>query len=144
MRIPGRRVNRLSGKILFYLFAFALFFQAPQVQAANTLIEVFFLPHRPALAVVSEIEKVAAEFNNMAIKKYSFKDPDVGKLLEKYHLTGHMPVAIFINGRNSFTVNGQKLSLRNFPKGNAFVPMFAGEWDYSDLRMILQKASGAM
>ena len=134
--------KKSSSKTLAYLLAITLFFQAGQALAADTLIDIFFLPHRPALAVVSEVEKVAAEFNNIVIKKYSFEDPATKKLLKEYNLTGHMPVAIFINGQNTFTVKGKKISLRNFTKGNAFVPMFAGEWDYADLRIILQEISG--
>ena len=142
MMIPARHHKRLSGKILFYLMALTLFFQAGQVRAADTLVDIFFLPHRPAQAVVSEVEKVVAEFPNVVIQKYSFEDPGTDKLLKKYNLTGHMPVAIFVNGQNSFTVNGKKISLRNFPKGDAFVPMFAGEWGYDDLRFILQEVRG--
>jgi hypothetical protein len=128
--------------VMMFSFVAPLALQSPSACAADILMEIFYLPHRPAQAVVSEVEKVAAEFKNIAINKYSFEDPATEKLLKKYNLTDHMPVAIFINGQNSFTVNGQKISLRNFTKGNAFVPMFAGEWDYADLRVILQEISG--
>jgi hypothetical protein len=133
----------LLGTTLLCLLVITLFFQVTQVQAADTLIDIFFLPHQPALAIVSEVEKVAAEFDSIVIKKYSFEDPATAKLLKEYNLTDHTPVAIFINGQNTFTVEGKKISLRNFTKGNAFVPMFAGEWDYSDLRFILQEINGA-
>jgi hypothetical protein len=125
-----------------FSFVTPLALQAPAAYAAEIQMEIFYLPHGPAQAVVSEVEKVAAEFKNIVIKKYSFEDPATEKLQKIYNLTGHMPVAIFINAQNSFTVKGQKISLQNFPKGNAFVPMFAGEWDYADLRVILQKVSG--
>ncbi len=145
MRIlPKHPQGRLMANGLACFFVFALFFHAGQAMAGNTtIIEIFFLPHRPALEVVSEVEKVAAEFENMVIKKYNFNDPAAKTLLKKYYLTGHIPVAIFINGQNTFTVKGKKISLRNFTRGNAFVPTFAGEWDYDDLRVILQKISGA-
>ncbi len=145
MMIPTKlRNRRLLHQTLMYLVAFTVFFQAGQALAADTLIDIFFLPHRPALAVVSEVEKISAEFPDTTIQKYSFENPDNKELLKKYNLTGHMPVAIFINGKNSFTVNGEKKSLRNFPKGNTFVPLFAGEWDYDDLRSILREISGGM
>ena len=113
-----------------------------KAHGADIRMEIFYLPHRPALAVVSEVENIAAEFNNIDLRKYSFEDPGTEKIVKKYDLTGHMPVAIFINGRDSFTVNGQDIVLRNFPRGNAFVPTFAGAWDYEDLRVILQGMSG--
>jgi hypothetical protein len=136
-----RRRLQYTLMLLALVTAF-LAFIAPAASGADLQMEIFYLPHRPALAVVSEVEKVAAEFKNMVITEYSFDDPDVAKLLKKYNLTHHMPVAIFINGRNSFSVNGQEITLRNFPKGNPFVPMFAGAWDYADLRSILQEISG--
>ena len=128
--------------LLFSLVTAFMALIAHSACGADIQMEIFFLPHPPAMAVVDEVEKVAAEFDNIVITRYSFDDPSSEKLLKKYDLKGHMPVAIFINGQNSFTVNGQKISLRNFPKGNAFVPMFKGEWDYADLRIILQQISG--
>jgi len=111
-------------------------------RGADIEMEIFYLPHRPAEAVVAKVEQVAAEFNNVNLKKFSFADPGAEKLLKKYNLRDHMPVAIFINGKNNFIVNGNRMNLRNFPKGDPFVPMFAGEWDYKDLRLILTEISG--
>ena len=115
--------------------------QAESAWAGDILMEIFFLPHRPAMAVVDEVEKVAAEFAGVVVRTYSFDDPSSGKLVEKYDLAGHMPVAIFIDGKNRFRLAEHTVSLRNFPKGNDFVPMFAGEWDYDDLRAILREKS---
>jgi len=142
--IKTTKINRKRPfiKICTFLLAFAMFFQTGMALASDTLIDIFFLPHRPALKVVSEVEKVIAEFSNIETKKYSFEDPAAKELLKKYKLNGHMPVAIFINGQNTFLIKGKKISLNNFPKGNAFVPMFAGEWDYEDLQGILQRIDG--
>lgn len=119
-----------------------LFFHAAPARAGAIEVEIFYLPHRPAMVVIDKVEQVAAEFVNVTVKKYSFEDPGAKKLLKKYKLTDHMPVAVFINGKDSFTVGGRSLRLRNFPKGDAFVPMFAGEWDYADLRVILAGLNG--
>ncbi len=129
-------------KITTFLLVFAIFFQTGQTLASDTLIDIFFLPHRPALEVVNEVEKVMAQFSNIEIKKYSFEDPAAKSLVKKYKLKGHTPVAIFINGQNTFVVKGGKISLKNFPKGNSFVPMFAGKWNYEDLQSILQRITG--
>lgn len=135
--------RKLQYTIMLFSFVAAIFvFRTQPVCASDIQMEIFYLPHRPALAVVSKVEKVAADFDNIVIKKYNFEDPDTDNLLKKYNLSGHMPVAIFINGQNNFTVKGQEISLRNFPKGDAFVPMFAGSWDYTDLRIILEGMNG--
>jgi len=137
-------MNKMIGRIagLAALPGLFLFLQVAPSRAGTVEMEIFFLPHRPAIAVVEKVEQVAAEFNNITIKKFSFQDPGAKKLLEKYGITEHMPVAVFINGKNSFTVNGRSLRFRNFPKGDAFVPTFAGEWDYSDLRTVLTEVAG--
>ena len=129
--------------LIKFMFA-AVFLALPLGTAfgADIQMEIFYLPHRPAMEVVGKIENIAAEFSSVVFKKYSFDDPAAEKFLKKYGLRDHMPVAIFINGKISFTVNGQKIRLQNFPKGDAFVPMFAGEWDYADLRALLQEMSG--
>lgn len=116
--------------------------QTVPARAADIEMEIFYLPHRPALNVVDKVEKQAAEFANVTLHKYNFQDPANKKLLEKYGLKEHMPVAIFINGKDHFTVNGNVVKLRNFPKGDSFVPTFSGQWDYPDLRAILNSLSG--
>ncbi|MBI5556109.1 MAG: hypothetical protein HY885_00565 [Deltaproteobacteria bacterium] len=128
---------------LLALFGLFIFFQTRPAQAAAIEIEIFYLPHPPAMAVVDKVEQVAGEFAKATINKYSFEDPKSRKMMEKYHLTDHMPVAVFINGKDSFTLDGRTVKLRNFPKGDPFVPMFAGEWDYADLRVILAGLAGA-
>lgn len=127
---------------LIALLGLVLFFQAAPARAAAIELEIFYLPHRPAMVVVDKVERIAAEFKNVVVRKYSFEDRDAARLLKKYQVTDHMPVAVFINGRNSYTVDGRVLRLRNFPKGDSFVPMFAGEWDYADLRAILAGLTG--
>lgn len=116
--------------------------QTASVQAGALVMEIFYLPHRPAVAVVDKVEEVASEFENVNVRKYDFEDPGTKKMLKKYGIAGHMPVAIFIDGQDSFTVGGRNVKLRNFPKGNAFVPTFAGEWEYDDLRSILTEMAG--
>jgi len=135
-----KTIQHILIKFLFAAIVLAL--SVGSASGADIQMEVFYLTHRPALEVVRKVENVATEFSNVVLKKYSFDDPAAEKLLKQYDLREHMPVAILINGENSFTVKEQKIRLRNFPKGDAFVPMFAGEWDYADLRAILQEMSG--
>ncbi|MCF8062834.1 MAG: hypothetical protein K9M82_09980 [Deltaproteobacteria bacterium] len=114
--------------------------QAAQAKTRTVLVEVFYLPHRPAEAVVMDIERLVAKFPGVEMKKFSFEDPANGKLLKKYGLTAHMPVVVFIDGKNEFTISGRSFHLKNFPKGNAFVPMFEGSWTYEDIEAILKSA----
>lgn len=129
--------------LLAVLLALVFFIQVAPARAGAVELEIIYLPHRPAMVVVDKVEQIAAGYKDVVVKKYSFESSDTEKILKKYKITDHMPVAIFINGQDSFTVDGRTLRLRNFPKGDAFVPMFAGEWDYGDLQAILADLAGA-
>ena len=140
-------INRIAGSAAKLTAALALVLIALAFTAApstaedqSVLVEIFYLPHRPAEAVVSDVEDIAARLGGVTVRKYSFEDPKSRKQLEKYGLREHMPVAIFINGRNEFTVGGRGISLRNFPKGNSFAPMFEGVWTYGDIESIVSSA----
>jgi len=105
--------------------------------AKENLIEIFYLPHPPALAVVNKVEPIIAEFPGFEVIKYNFDDPTSKDKVAKYNLVNHYPVAIFIGGENSFTIDGKTVSLLNFPQGDAFVPSYEGGWTYEDLKRIL-------
>jgi hypothetical protein len=131
---------RLAAIALSVLIALAFASGPSSAGDAPVLVEIFYLPHRPAEAVVRDVEGVASRFKGVTVRKYSFEDPGSRKLLEKYGLRDHTPIAIFINGKNEFTVGGMSISLRNFPRGNSFVPMFEGGWTYGDNEGILSSA----
>lgn len=100
-------------------------------------VEVFFLPHPPAVKVVENVEQIAAQFNNVTLTRHSFDDAASQPLVQKYGITGHLPVAIFIDGKDQYMLAGRRVTFRNFPKSDSFVPTFAGEWDYPDLKLVL-------
>ncbi len=102
-------------------------------------MELFFLPHRPAVKVADEVEKIASGFKEVDVTRYSFDDEASHELVQKYAITGHLPVAIFIDGKNQFMVNGAPMNFQNFPKSEPFIPTFGGEWDYADLKAILSE-----
>ena len=101
------------------------------------LIEIFFLPHPPAKAIVQKVEPIIAKFPGYTVKKYDFEDPANKQKIANYNLMNHTPITIFIGGKNSFTVEGKTVTLINFPKGDAFIPSLEGQWSYEDLEKIL-------
>ena len=135
----SRRVPVLP--ILVALFGL-LVFQAGPARTAEIDLEIFYLPHRPAMEVVEKVERIAAEFTGVTIRKYDFEDPESRKAIDSHNITEHMPIAMFVNGRDEFQIENRTVLLRNFPKGDSFVPMYAGEWDYDDLRSILTGLAG--
>ncbi len=106
--------------------------------ADSRLVEIFYLPHAPTEAIVKKVESVIAGFPQFQIKEYSFDDPQSNVLVEKYGLKDHMPVAIFVGGKNEFDIDSKKIIFKNFPQGDSFVPGFEGNWNYDDLKQVLE------
>jgi len=128
--------------IIFSFLAVAAFSFAVMGSAYSAVIEIFYLPHPPAEAVVRDVDAVIKGFKGVEVKKYSFEDPGSRKPIAKYNIKEHSPVMIFVNGKNQFSLGKRQVALKNFPKGNAFVPMFEGNWSYEDLKQILKSAAG--
>ena len=111
---------------------------ATSYQVTPQTVEIFYLPHPPAVAIVKKVEPIIAEFPKFQVKEFSFDDPGAKSVIEKYNLTEHMPIVIFIGGKDTFTVGDKSIELKNFPKGDAFAPSFEGGWSYEDLRAVLK------
>jgi hypothetical protein len=122
--------------ITLLISLFAVMGLTPAI-ATSDVVEIFYLPHPPAEAVVKDVEAVLKKYSQFKVDKYSFEDPKGREPVLKYKLREHMPVVIFINGKNEFILGNKKVIFKNFPKGNAFVPMFEGNWSYQDLDSIL-------
>jgi hypothetical protein len=121
--------------VLMAIFAVA---GLPGIAAAANVVEIFYLPHPPAEAVVRDVEDILRRYGQFTVNKYSFEDPQSRQLVSQHNLREHVPVVIFINGKNEFVIKGRKVIFKNFPKGNAFVPMFEGNWSYKEFEGILQ------
>ena len=108
----------------------------PQKVAEN-LVEVFYLPHPPIDPIREKIKNILEKFSNYKLKEYDFYDDNNKQKIENYNLVGHIPVAIFIGGVDTFLIDGEEITFKNFPKGDAFVPTLEGSWSYDDLEKVL-------
>ncbi len=109
--------------------------------AASNTVEIFYLPHPPAEAVVKDVEKILKKYSGFKVVKYNFEDPNSRSQMKKYNIINHTPISIFINGKNEFMIGSRKVVFENFQKGNNFAPMFKGDWSYQDLENVLQAVS---
>jgi hypothetical protein len=111
--------------------------QSESQKVEKNLVEVFYLPHPPVDPIREKIKNILEKFPDYKLKEYDFYNDNNKQKIESYNLVGHIPVAIFIDGKDSFLINGQKITFKNFPKGDAFVPTLEGSWSYDDLEKVL-------
>ena len=103
----------------------------------KNLVEVFYLAHAPARAILAKVEAILEKFPEYKVVKYDFDSETSKQKIEEYGLLEHSPIAIFVAGVNSFKIDDEVVQLANFPKGDAFVPSLEGSWSYDDLEKIL-------
>jgi len=128
-------------KIASSFILIMLLFSTSALIAANNkvTVEIFYLPHPPALKVVDRVETLLRNHAISNIIKYNLDDKKNETEIKNHDMKGHTPVTIFINGKNQFQLDSQTVILTNFPKSDAFVPMFKGDWDYPQLDEILRR-----
>lgn len=105
--------------------------------AGQTTVDIFYLPHPPAEAIVKKVDAILQKFPSIKVNKYNFSDPKNARRIEAHNLREHTPVAIFINDKNRFTIEGRTVEFKNFPRGDAFVPTLEGSWTYGDFEKVL-------
>jgi len=128
--------------VVVLIFTLVLIAGCSRSDQPRVVVEIVFLPHAPAQAVVEKIEQVLAKKDGVEKRKFSFDEPGGQELAKKYGLESHMPVAIIINGKNSFRIKNRNVVFRNFPLGNDFVPSgMGGNWNYDDLSIVIDQES---
>jgi len=106
--------------------------------AKKNLVEIFYLPHPPAQAIVQKVEAILKNHPKYTGRKYNFFDAANKQKIADYKISEHSPIIIFIAGQSVFTIGNRTVNLKNFPKGDAFVPTFEGDWNYDDLEQLLK------
>jgi hypothetical protein len=56
-------------------------------------------------------------------------------------LTGHTPLAIFVNGSMQFTLDGRTVKFFSFPAGQGTGMVPDGGWSMADLQRVLDEAT---
>ncbi len=107
--------------------------EAATAGGARIRVDIFYLPHPPAVAILKKVEAVLKKYPSVSINEYDFTDPGNAERLEAHGLKEHTPIAFFINDKIDFTIDGRRIEFKNFPKGDAFVPQLEGSWTYDDI-----------
>ena len=148
-------LNRVAGAIVLVgltwaLAACALPGSSPAASGAGApaapnavTVEILALNHPPLRPVLDQVNVLLTPYGNrLRVSRY---DPDTAEgasFEQKKGLTGHVPLAIFVNGADTFTANGKKVTFESFPKGQGTGMVADGEWTMADLDAALKQATG--
>jgi hypothetical protein len=119
---------------------------APRAVAARpgaVTVEVAYLNHPPLRPVLSEVDKLLANYGDrVSVTRYDFDTPEGEAFAKAKELTGHTPLAIFVNGSMQFTLNGRTVKFYSFPQGQGTGMVPDGGWTIQDLQQVLDEAAG--
>lgn len=113
---------------------------APAASGKPT-VEIAFLNHPPVLGALTEVNKLLASYGDkITVIRYDL-DTDQGAAFAKSkRLTGHVPLAIFVDGAMEVKIKDRTVKFYSFPQGQGTWMVAGGTWTVEDLRQILDQA----
>jgi hypothetical protein len=105
-------------------------------------VDIIALNHPPLRPVLAEVDQLLAAYGaRVHVTHYDFDTPEGASFATKMGLNGHIPMVIFINGKDTFTLNGRKVTFESFPQGQGTGMVADGAWTTADLDTVLKQAT---
>jgi hypothetical protein len=106
-------------------------------------VEIISLDHAPIRPFTEAALGIAGSYGDeVTVVVYDFDTPEGEAFAEEKGLTEHTPIAILIDGRYEFDVDGRAVAFLNFPQGEGTGVVAEGTWTLDDLRTLLDRATG--
>ncbi|MDQ3574313.1 MAG: hypothetical protein M3404_05225 [Actinomycetota bacterium] len=106
-------------------------------------VVVVALDHPPVRQIMGEVDGTIAQFGDrVRVRHLDFESEQGQGFAEDKGVTGHVPLAIFLDGSPEATVNGRTARFVGFPRGRAPVPVAQGDWTLDELRGALAQRAG--
>ena len=105
-------------------------------------VEIISLDHAPIRPAGQKVMEMAAEYGEkVTVQRYDFDTPEGEAFAQEHDLTDHTQIAIFVNGKMDFELDGRPIKFHSFPQngGTGMVP--DGQWTMADLRAVLDQAT---
>jgi hypothetical protein len=128
----------LCGWVALCLF----FIPAAVLPAPPVSVEILYMNHGPLLSTLKGIRELCNGYGKaVAVSWYDFESPEGEKFMAKKGVHQHVPLVIWIDGKETVEVKGKEIQFVGFPTGSG-PPSFQGKWTLEDLRGALDQAAG--
>lgn len=107
-------------------------------------VDIAYLDHAPVLAVLDQVNRVLAKYGDrLKVSRFDLVTPAGEAFATAKRLTGHTPLAIYINGSMDVTLNGHHVRFYSFPQGEGTGTVAEGGWTLGALDATLAQATSA-
>lgn len=115
---------------------------APATAASGApRVEIAFLNHPPVLGALTEVDKLLASYGDrVTVIRYDLETDQGAAFAKSKRLTGHVPIAIFVNGAMEVKLKERAVKFYSFPQGQGTWMVASGSWTVEDLRQTLDQA----
>jgi hypothetical protein len=129
-------------KVVFFFTVFLLMiFSLAAAGEQKVSVEILYLNHGPLQSTLKDIDKICAQYKDkITVSRYDFESPEGERVKSKKGITQHVPLMIWIDGKNNVLVKGKETMFSGFPTGTGPV-FFQGKWTMDDLRNALNEAT---
>lgn len=115
----------------------------PAGAAAPVRVEILYMNHGPMQPTIRALREVfARQGEAVRVNWHDFDSPDGTAFLRAKKLSGHIPLAIWLNDRDSAMLQGREIRFRGFPTG-AGPAAFQGGWRVDELERVLEQLRGS-
>ena len=106
-------------------------------------VEIAFLNHPPVLGALTEVDNLLASYGDkVAVIRYDLETDRGAQFAKNTRLSGHVPLAIFVNGAMEIKLKDRTVKFYSFPQGKGTWMIASGSWTVDDLRQTLEQALG--
>jgi hypothetical protein len=129
-------------KIIFYFLVFVMVFVSLAVADEQKIfVDILYMNHGPLQSTLKDIDKICAQYKDkITVSKYDYDSPEGEKFMRKKGITQHVPLMIWIAGKNTVSIKGKEILFSGFPTGSG-PAFFQGKWTMDDLRSALNQAT---
>jgi hypothetical protein len=104
-------------------------------------VEIAFLNHPPVLGALTEVDKLLASYGDkVVVIRYDLETDQGAQFAKSKGLTGHVPLAIFVNGAMEIKLKDRTVKFYSFPQGKGTWMVASGSWTVEDLRQTIDQA----
>jgi hypothetical protein len=104
-------------------------------------VEIAFLNHPPVRAALTDVDALLTSYGDkITVTRYDLETDQGAQFEKNKRLTGHVPIAIFINGSMDIKLKDRSVKFFSFPQGKGTFMVASGSWTVEDLRQAIDQA----
>lgn len=122
------------------LMVFCLSGAVSSASAARAVsIDILYMNHGPLQPTLKEMRELFSRYGSrIDVSWHDFESEDGAAFMKKKGISQHVPLKIWLDGKDTATLEGDEVKFVGFPTGAGPLP-FQGRWTVSDLQKAIDQ-----